>query len=198
LKVNSFCNGFCSQNFFARLLGKSATGIYYLRKIGVVKYCAGGVLILRSLQNYFNSYLPPASRAAEIDAALNRIDCLLTVTDKVNVLNPARVLQRKIAALKFKIVLLNFFQKLLPTFEASRLLKAARQYQQLQQELITTKEELSRRIIAARLPAAIENVLIRRYVDCENWQEIKQSVYSLSYSYLLHRRGKNFFTLAQD
>lgn len=95
LKVNSFCNGFCSQNFFARLLGKSATGIYYLRKIGVVKYCAGGVLILRSLQNYFNFYLPPASRAAEIDAALNRIDCLLTVTDKVNVLNPARVLQKK-------------------------------------------------------------------------------------------------------
>ena len=200
MKVKTFTGCFCSQKFFARLLNKSSSGIYYLRLLGVVSYCPGGVLIYRSLQRYFYSYLPPNKSRAEIDAALNRIDNLLTVNEVVDCLSPARVLKKKIAVQFAKVTLLDFFRKLFPSaVDFARLQSAALQLSTLQQELKTTKEELSRRIIAANIrPRQIENILLYRYVDCLSFEQVAEySGYSVSYSKFLHRRGRKIF-FAQD
>lgn len=199
MKVKSFDRGFCSQNQFARLIGRSATFVYYLRLIGVVKYCAAGVLIARSLRQYFNSYLPPNVRRAEIQAAVERIENLDTTAD-TNFLESARDLQLKINCARQKLILLKFINQLdagAATFEMVS--SAARQLKTLLDELSATKDKLRRAILAASLPPAFENILLRRYVDCESWKEIEESTFALSTNYKFHRQARELFNnFAQD
>ena len=199
MKVKSFDRGFCSQNQFARLIGRSATFVYYLRLIGVVKYCAAGVLIARSLRQYFNSYLPPNIRRAEMQATVERIKNL-DAGRRYNFLESARDLQLKINCAQQKLILLKFINQLdagAATFEI--VASATRQLKTLLDELPATKDKLRRAICAASLPPAFENVLLRRYVDCESWKEIEESTFALSTNYKFHRQGRELFNnFAQD
>lgn len=193
MKVKTFAGGFCSQKFFARVIGRSATQIYFLRLMGIVKYCAAGVIVFQSLRAYFNSYLPPNKRREELTAAVARIKTF-DAAQEYSAIESARALQKKIDAAEMKLTLLKFFNRLDARAVPANLLSTSTQeLLHLRRELITVKEKIRREIISAELPPAVENVLLRRYVDCEKWKEITESVYSLSYNYTLHRRGRNFF-----
>lgn len=199
LKVKTFGGAFCSQNLFAKVIGRSSTFVFQLKCYGVVKTCAAGVLISQSLRAYFNSYLQPHLRRAEICAAVGRISNLAFIADN-DFLKSARGLQKQIEVAKMKVILLKFLNRLDAEATTENQIEiATRELQSLIAKFAAAKEKLRRVIIAAKFPAAIENVLLRRYVDCEKWSEIAESVYSLSYSFAIHRQGRKFFdALAQE
>lgn len=191
--------GFCSQNHFAKLIGRSFPFVQHLRFIGVVKYCGAGVLIARSLRNYFTSYLPPNIRRAEIKKAVGRIISFDCAPDS-DFLNSARAIQRKIDAAQEKVFLLKIFNQLDEGAATMKMLESTtRQLQALTVELSATKNKLQRAICALSLPPAFETVLLRRYVFCENWKEIAESTFALSSNFKFHRQARKIFNaLAQD
>ena len=190
---------FCSQNHFAKIIGRSFSSVQHLRFIGVVKYCGAGILTARSLRNYFLSYLPPNIRRAEIKKAVDRIinfDC----APDFDFLNSARSLQLKINDAQEKFFLLKIFNQLDADAATMKMLESTtRQIKTLTVELSAAKDKLQRAICNASLPPAFETVLLRRYVHCENWKEIAESTFALSTNFKFHRQARKIFnSLAQD
>ena len=190
---------FCSQNHFAKIIGRSFPFVQHLRFIGIVKYCGAGILTARSLRNYFLSYLPPNRRRAEIKKAVARLEMLDCAPDS-DFLNSARAIQRKIDDAQEKFFLLKIFNQLDEGAATGAMIEsAARQLQALTVELSASKEKLQRAICNASLPPAFETVLLRRYVHCESWSEINESTFALSTNFKFHRQARKIFnSLAQD
>ena len=184
---------FCSQNRFAKIIGRSTTQIHFLHLIGIVKICAAGVLVFQSLRAYYLSYLPPNRRRAEIKKAVARLEMLDCAPS-------ARALQLKINAAQEKFFLLKIFNQLDADAATMKMLEStARQLQFLTVELSAAKEKLQRAICALSLPPAFETVLLRRYVHLENWSEIAESTFALSTNFKFHRQARKIFnSLAQD
>lgn len=206
MKVKTFGGFTCSQNLFARLIGKSAAAVYYFRNLGIVEDCRAGILIFRSLDNYFNSYLPPELRGKEISAAIKNLAAIFPAeklscrvhrrAGKLQFLQSARRLQDKITAAEIKLKLLIFLQRLDARAVSKKLIDAAKLHlQHLKDNQQETKNNLRRAILAAKIrPVQIETVLLNRYVDCEKFKSVAENFgYSLSYTYTLHRQGRNIF-----
>ena len=190
---------FCSQNHFAKIIGRSTTQLHFLHLIGIVKICAAGVLVFQSLRAYYLSYLPPNRRRAEIKKAVARLEMLDCAPDS-DFLNSARALQLKINAAQEKFFLLKIFNQLDADAASMKMLESTtRQLQALTVELSAAKNKLQRAICNASLPPAFETVLLRRYVHLENWKEIATSTFALSTNFKFHRQARKIFnSLAQD
>lgn len=178
-----------SQNQFAKLIGRSNTEIDYLRKIGVVHHCAAGIIVLRSLQNYFSSYLKPHRRLAELKATVRRINNAFYKRFKnLRGINSARTIKYQIVELQ-KLFQSASFLNLIYKIDAL-INKIKVKIEHLQQRFLAAKSQVFELITNAKLPAKIENVLIYRYCDCETFSECSEICgYSLSYVYTLHRQG---------
>ena len=186
--------------YFAKIISRSFPFVQHLRFIGVVKYCAAGVLVFQSLRAYYLSYLPPNIRRAEIKKAVARLEMLDCAPIDSDFLNSARALQSKINAAQEKFFLLKIFNQLDEGAASMKTLESAtRQLQFLTVELSAAKDKLQRAICALSLPPAFETVLLRRYVHLENWSEIAESTFALSTNFKFHRQARKIFnSLAQD
>lgn len=179
-----------SQIQFAWLVGKSTAEIDLLRKYGVVHYCRAGVLVLRSLEDYFCSYLKPHRRLDELKAMVRRINNAFYRRFK----NPrgiesARAIMFQIVEMQKLLQAAKFVNRLYPI--KFLIDKITEKIEHLQDRFLTAKSKVFELITAAKLSAEIENILIYRYCDCETFAECADiSGYSLSHVYTLHRRGK--------
>lgn len=179
-----------SQNQFAWLVGRSTAEIDLLRKYGVVHYCRAGVLVLRSLEDYFYSYLKPHRRLDELKATARRINnAFYRRFQNRRGINSARAIMFQIVEMQKLLQVAKFVNRLYPI--KILIEKIEEKIEHLEGRFFTAKSKVFELITAAKLPKILENVLIYRYCDCETFAECADiSGYSLSHVYTLHRRGK--------
>jgi hypothetical protein len=178
-----------SQKQFAELIGRSPAEIDLLRKLGVVHYCAVGVIFARSLDIYFNSYLKPHRRLDELKAMVRRINNAFYRRFKnPRGIDAARAIMFQIVEMQKLLQAAKFVNRLYPI--KFLIDKIEEKIKHLQDRFSAAKSKVFELITAAKLSAEIENILIYRYCDCETFSECAEICgYSLPYVYTLHRRG---------
>ncbi len=178
----------CTAAEFAKILGCNSGYVAYLKNLGIVTAVEGKVRFCQSLRDYFLSYLPPWLLEDNVADLIERLSTPPNFPTRG--LAGCWLLKKKIHWQELRLralEIVNTFHNCRAQIAASR---AA--LDNLRDAFIVERELIRRKICRAGLPAQIELVMLARYVDCLEWQNI--TFYSERHNYRLHRRGLNLMS----
>lgn len=189
----------CSKLQFSKIINRSSAFVDLLAKIGVVKCCYfGNVLLFQSLRQFYCDFLCCKgydARNIELDATISATCAKRFKIPHRSKLNSARAFLPVIQAAEFNLNLLECLARLSDNLQQSTLDAAQSDLLLLKEKFKVAKFDLRRAILAKHIkPVQVETILLARYVDCDKFIDIAEDYsYSLSHIYRLHRQGVSLF-----
>lgn len=182
---------FCSQEFFARVIDNKPPNVCLLIKKGIVRRCSAGVLLYRSLDNYFKFYLRPSSRRPKLQVAFERVAAMTAeLTPPPAEFKSARRYRLYIAELEKYLSALEMLNRI-GAVDSGEIEVAKTKLADARAAFTSLTESNRQKILAANIrPRQIETILLARYVDADTFATIGLDYnYSAPGVFLLHKRG---------